>query len=318
MTRHSIAVVAFDRISPFHLAVPCIVFGEERGGIGVPSFDFRVCAAEPHALATSAGFTIAARHSLDALADADVIIVPSWRDPDELPSDALLDALRAAHARGAHVVGLCLGSYVLAAAGLLDGRAATTHWAWADDFARRYPRVRLDPNVLYIDDENITTSAGTAAGLDCCLHVLRRLAGSHAANQVARRLVVPPHRQGSQAQFIDEPVPERQNGEKLAGLLDWLRANLQTDHSLDALAARMAMSRRNFTRRFRETTGATVGAWLVGQRVALAQRLLEDTDLPIDRIAERSGFRTGATLRQQFAGTLKTSPSAYRRAFRGT
>jgi transcriptional regulator GlxA family with amidase domain len=207
---------------------------------------------------------------------------------------------------------------VLAAAGLLDGRAATTHWAWADDFARRYPRVRLDPNVLYIDDENITTSAGTAAGLDCCLHVLRRLAGSHAANQVARRLVVPPHRQGSQAQFIDEPVPERQNGEKLAGLLDWLRANLQTDHSLDALAARMAMSRRNFTRRFRETTGATVGAWLVGQRVALAQRLLEDTDLPIDRIAERSGFRTGATLRQQFAETLKTSPSAYRRAFRGT
>ena len=317
MTRHSIAVVAFDRISPFHLAVPCIVFGEERSGIGVPSFDFRVCAAEPDALATSAGFTIAARHSLDALAGADVIIVPSWRDPDEMPPEALLDALRAAHARGAQVVGLCLGSYVLAAAGLLDGRAATTHWAWADDFARRYPRVRLDPNVLYIDDENITTSAGTAAGLDCCLHVLRKLAGSHAANQVARRLVVPPHRQGSQAQFIDEPVSERPNGEKLAGLLDWLRANLQTEHSLDALAARMAMSRRNFTRRFRETTGATVSTWLVGQRVALAQRLLEGTDLPIDRIAEQSGFRTDATLRQQFAQTLKTSPSAYRRAFRG-
>nr|WP_087046881.1 helix-turn-helix domain-containing protein [Caballeronia ptereochthonis] len=317
MSRHSIAVVAFDRISPFHLAVPCIVFGEERGGIGVPSFDFRVCAAEPDALATSAGFTIAARHSLDALASADVIIVPSWRDPDETPPDALLEALRAAYARDAQVVGLCLGSYVLAAAGLLDGRAATTHWAWADDFARRYPRVRLDPNVLYIDDGNITTSAGTAAGLDCCLHVLRRLAGSRAANHVARRLVVPPHRQGSQAQFIDEPLPERAHGERLAGLLDWMRANLQTEHSLDALAARMAMSRRTFTRRFRETTGAAVGAWLAGQRVALAQRLLEDTDLPIDRIAEESGFRTGATLRQQFAQTLKTSPSAYRRAFRG-
>lgn len=317
MNRHSIAVVAFDRISPFHLAVPCIVFGEERGGIGVPPFDFRVCAAEPRALATSAGFTIAARHSLDALDSADIVIVPSWRDPAETPPDALLDALRAAHARGARIVGLCLGSYVLAAAGLLDGRAATTHWAWADDFARRYPRVRLDPNVLYIDDENITTSAGTAAGLDCCLHVLRALAGSHAANQVARRLVVPPHRQGSQAQFIDEPLPGRANGEKLAGLLDWLRANLQTDHSLDALAARMAMSRRNFTRRFRQTTGTTVGAWLVGQRVALAQRLLEDTDLPVDRIAQTCGFGTGATLRQQFAQTLKTSPSAYRRAFRG-
>lgn len=317
MNRHSIAVVAFDRISPFHLAVPCIVFGEDRGEIGVPPFDFRVCAAESDALATSAGFTIAAQHSLDALAVADVIIVPSWRDPGETPPDALLDALRAAHARGAQVVGLCLGSYVLAAAGLLDGRAATTHWAWADDFARRYPRVRLDPNVLYIDDGNITTSAGTAAGLDCCLHVLRKLAGSHAANQVARRLVVPPHRQGSQAQFIDEPLPARANGERLAGLLDWMRANLQTDHSLDALAARMAMSRRNFTRRFRETTGTTVGAWIIAQRVAFAQRLLEDTDLPIDRIAEQSGLRTGATLRQQFAQTLKTSPSAYRRAFRG-
>jgi transcriptional regulator GlxA family with amidase domain len=312
-----IAVVAFDRISPFHLAVPCIVFGEERGGIGVPPFDFRVCAAEPHALATSAGFTIAAHHPLDALSEADVVIVPSWRDPAETPPAALLAALRAAHARGAWIVGLCLGSYVLAAAGLLDGRAATTHWAWADDFARRYPRVRLDPNVLYIDDENITTSAGTAAGLDCCLHVLRRLAGSHAANQVARRLVVPPHRQGSQAQFIDEPLPERAHGEKLAGLLDWLRANLHTDHSLDELAARMAMSRRNFTRRFRQTTGTTVGAWLAGQRVALAQRLLEDTDLPIDQIAETCGLRTGATLRQQFAQALKTSPSAYRRAFRG-
>ncbi|KND56678.1 Transcriptional regulator containing an amidase domain and an AraC-type DNA-binding HTH domain [Candidatus Paraburkholderia kirkii] len=217
-------------------------------------------AAESDALATSAGFTIAALQPLDALASADVIIVPSWRDPDETPPDALLEALRAAHARGAQVVGLCLGSYVLAAAGLLDGRAATTHWAWADDFMRRYPRVRLDPNVLYIDDGNITTSAGTAAGLNCCLHVLRRLAGSRAANQVARRLVVPPHRQGSQAQFIEEPLPERAHGERLSGLLDWMRANLRADHSLDALAARMAMSRRTFTRRFRETTGATVGA----------------------------------------------------------
>lgn len=189
--------------------------------------------------------------------------------------------------------------------------------AWADDFSRRFPHVRLDPNVLYIDDGNITTSAGTAAGLDCCLHVLRRLAGSRAANQVARRLVVPPHRQGTQAQFIDEPLPGRANGERLAGLLDWMRANLRADHSLDALAERMAMSRRTFARCFRETTGETVGAWLLEQRVALAQRMLEDTDLPIDRIAEETGFRTGATLRQQFARTLKTSPSAYRRAFRG-
>ena len=220
MTRHSIAVVAFDRISPFHLAVPCIVFGEERSGIGVPSFDFRVCAAEPDALATSAGFTIAARHSLDALAGADVIIVPSWRDPDEMPPEALLDALRAAHARGAQVVGLCLGSYVLAAAGLLDGRAATTHWAWADDFARRYPRVRLDPNVLYIDDENITTSAGTAAGLDCCLHVLQagRLARGESGRAAARRAAASAGIAGAVHRRAGSRAPERRKARRSARL----------------------------------------------------------------------------------------------------
>src|SRR5690349_19192549 len=237
-----VAVIAYDGISPFHLSVPSVVFGKERDAAAAPAFEFRVCSAERGPLATTGGFTITAPHGLDALGDADIVIVPAWRDPAEAPPDVLVDALRAAHARGAQVVGLCLGSYVLAAAGLLDGRAATTHWAWADDFSRRFPHVRLDPNVLYIDDGNITTSAGTAAGLDCCLHVLRRLAGSRAANQVARRLVVPPHRQGSQAQFIDEPLPARANGERLAGLLDWMRANPRTDHSLDALAERMAMS----------------------------------------------------------------------------
>lgn len=317
MAEPKIAVIAFDGISPFHLSVPCVVFGEDRSAAGVPRFDFRVCAAEPGRLATTAGFSITADHTLDALADADVVIVPSWRDPDETPPAALLDALRAAHARGAQMVGLCLGAYVLAAAGLLDGRAATTHWAWAEDFARRYPRVRFDPNVLYIDDATLTTSAGTAAGLDCCLHVLRRLAGSQAANRVARRLVVAPHRQGSQAQFVEQPMPPRANGDRLAELLDWLRANLHAAHSLDTLAARVAMSRRTFTRRFHQLTGATVGAWLLGERIAFAQRLLETSDLPVERIAETCGFGTGATLRQQFAQVLKTSPSAYRRAFRG-
>lgn len=312
-----VAVVAFDGISPFHLSVPCIVFGEDRTDAGLPRFDFRVCAAEPGRLSTTAGFTMAAEHALDALAGADIVIVPSWRDPAEAPPVALLDALRAAHARGAHLIGLCLGAYVLAAAGLLDGRAATTHWAWADDFARRFPRVRLDPKVLYVDDATLTTSAGTAAGIDCCLHVLRQLCGAEAANHVARRLVVPPHRQGSQAQFIEEPLPRHAHGDRLAELLDWLRGNLAAQHSLDALAARVAMSRRTFTRRFHRLTGATVGAWLLGERIAFARRLLETTDLSIDRIAEACGFNTGATLRQQFAQALKTSPSTYRREFRG-
>jgi transcriptional regulator GlxA family with amidase domain len=315
--RHVVAVIAFDRISPFHLSVPCVVFGEDRAGGGLPEFDFRVCAAETGALATTAGFSIAVTHGLEALADADTIIVPSWRDPDETPSDALLDALRAAHARGAQLVGLCLGAFVLAAAGILDGRPASTHWAWADDFARRYPRVRLDPDVLYVDDGNVLTSAGTAAGLDCCLHVLRKMCGAQAANYVARRLVVPPHRQGGQAQFIDQPVPPNVRGDRLSGLLDWVSGNLDAPHTLDTLAERALMSRRTFTRRFRLATGTTVGAWLLTQRLARAQQLLESTDESVETIAGIAGFGSTASLRQHFAEAFRTSPSAWRREFRG-
>jgi transcriptional regulator GlxA family with amidase domain len=315
--RPVIAVVAFDRISPFHLSVPCVVFGEDRGDGGVPAFDFRVCATEPGTLSTTAGFSIAAPHGLDALADADTIIVPSWRDPNEPPPAALLDALRAAHARGAQLVGLCLGAFVLAAAGLLDGRPATTHWAWAEDFARRYPKVKLDPNVLYVDDGDMLTSAGTAAGLDCCLHVLRKRCGAQTASYVARRLVVPPHRQGSQAQYIQQPVPANVRGDRLSGLLDWVCSNLDEPHTLDTLAGRALMSRRTFTRRFRQSTGTTVGAWLLAQRLARAQQLLETTDQSVDAIAGIAGFGSTASLRQHFAEAFRTSPSAYRREFRG-
>lgn len=315
--RHVVAVIAFDRISPFHLSVPCVVFGEDRAGPGLPEFDFRVCAAETGPLSTTAGFSIAVTHGLEALADADTIIVPSWRDPDETPPAALLDALRAAHARGAQLVGLCLGAFVLAAAGILDGRPASTHWACADDFARRYPRVRLDPDVLYVDDGNVLTSAGTAAGLDCCLHVLRKMCGAQAANYVARRLVVPPHRQGGQAQFIDQPVPPNVRGDRLSGLLDWVGGNLDAPHTLDTLAERALMSRRTFTRRFRLATGTTVGAWLLAQRLARAQQLLESTDESVEAIAGIAGFGSTASLRQHFAEAFRTSPSAWRREFRG-
>jgi transcriptional regulator GlxA family with amidase domain len=315
--RHVVAVVAFDRISPFHLSVPCVVFGEDRSGGGVPGFDFRVCAAETGALTTTAGFSIAVTHGLEALADADTIIVPSWRDPAETPPAALLDALRAAHARGAQLVGLCLGAFVLAAAGILDGRPASTHWAWADDFARRYPRVRLDPNVLYVDDGNVLTSAGTAAGLDCCLHVMRKMCGADVANHVARRLVVPPHRQGNQAQYVQQPMPPNERGDRLSGLLDWVSGNLALPHSLDTLAGRALMSRRTFTRRFRLATGTTVGAWLLAQRLARAQQLLESTDESVEAIAGIAGFGSTASLRQHFAEAFRTSPSAWRREFRG-
>lgn len=317
LPRHVVAVVAFDRISPFHLSVPCVVFGEDRAGGGLPDFDFRVCAAEPGPLTTTAGFSIAVTHGLEALGDADTIIVPTWRDPDEPPPAALLAALRAAHARGAQLVGLCLGAFVLAAAGLLDDRPASTHWAWADDFARRYPRVRLDPDVLYVDDGNVMTSAGTAAGLDCCLHVLRKMCGAEAANYVARRLVVSPHRQGGQAQYIQQPMPPNLRGDRLSGLLDWVSGNLAAPHTLDSLAGRALMSRRTFTRRFRLATGTTVGAWLLAQRLARVQQLLESSDESVEAIAGIAGFGSTASLRQHFTEAFRTSPSAWRREFRG-
>lgn len=311
-----LAVVAFDRISPFHLSVPCLVF-ENRGEGDLPPFDLRVCAAEPAPLRTRAGFDIATRHGLKSLDWADTVIVPSWRDGEERPPEALLKALRRAHERGAHIVGLCLGAYVLAEAGLLDGRRATTHWGWSEHFAARYPRVELQRDVLYVDDGRITTSAGTAAALDCCLHLLRRRHGAEIANRVARRLVVAPHRQGGQAQYIEQPLPASAQDDRLAAVLAWALAHLDQAHSLDALAQRALMSRRSFTRHFRDATGTTVGEWLAGQRLARAQRLLETSEHGLDAIAAHTGFGTAASLRQHFAARLGTSPSAYRRGFRG-
>ncbi len=262
-----VAVVAFDQISPFHLAVPCVVFGDAHPG--VPAFELVVCAAEQGPLRTSAGFDIQTHHGLAKLAQADIVIVPSWRDPAEKPAAALLAALVAAHQRGAWVVGLCVGAYVLAEAGLLAGRQATTHWAYAEDFARRYPSVQLDPDVLYVEDGKLLTSAGTAAGIDCCLHLLRGRYGSEVANKVARRLVVPPHRQGGQRQFIEQPVPKTNRNSHLCSLLDQIRASLDQAHSLEALGAQAAMSRRTLTRQFKQLTGMPFGAWLQTERLAL-------------------------------------------------
>ena len=308
-----IAVLTFDRISPFHLAVPCVVFGDPHPG--APRFELRVCSAEARVLQTTVGFAVVAQHGLASLRWADMVIVPSWRDPDERPPAALLKAVVAAHRRGARIVGLCLGAYVLAEAGLLDGRAATTHWSVADDFARRYPAVRVDAGVLYVDAGDVVTSAGTAAGLDCCLHLLRQLHGAEAANQVARRLVVSPHRQGGQAQFIAQPVPRTQGDARLGTLLDELRQSLAAPHSLDSLAQRSLMSRRTFTRRFRQITGATPMQWLIAERLAAAQLLLETTEQPVERIAELVGFASSTVLRLRFRQSFGLSPSAWRQGF---
>lgn len=309
------AVVAFDRVSPFHLSVPCVVFGDPHPG--VPTFDLRVCAGEPGALRTTAGFTLGVVHGLHALRKAELIIVPSWRDPAERPPEPLLKALVTAHRRGATIVGLCLGAYVLAAAGLLEGRGATTHWSYAADFAQRFPNVRLDPDVLYVDEGDIVTSAGTAAGIDCCLHLLRLRHGAAAANSVARRLVVSPHRQGGQAQFIEQPLPTTTRDSRLSNLLDEVRSSLREPHSLDSLAARAAMSRRSFTRHFRQLTGTTVQHWLLGERLSLSQRLLEASDQAVEHIAELTGFGSPVSFRQQFRNAFGVTPTAWRRTFAG-
>ncbi|RKP51829.1 helix-turn-helix domain-containing protein [Pararobbsia silviterrae] len=307
------AVVAFDQMSPFHLSVPCITLGDQVPG--EPAHTLKVCAAEPGPLRTTAGFEIVARHGIAALRTADTIIVPTWRDPAERPPARLLRELVAAHRRGAQLVGLCLGAYVLAAAGLLDGRKATTHWAYASDFASRYPSVALLPDVLYVEDGTILTSAGSAAGIDCCLHMLRQRYGSEAANKVARRLVVSPHRQGGQTQFVELPIPSTPKDSKLTAMLDWIRANLAQTHTLDALAERSHMSRRTFTRHFRQLTGTTVNAWLVRERLSMAQRLLETTHYPVERVAEVTGFGSAVSMRQHFSRAFGVSPASWRLTF---
>ncbi len=317
MAADTIAVIAFDRISPFHLSVPCAVFGEDRRGAGVPRCEVLICAEKREALSTSAGFSLTGIQGLGELERAGIVIVPSWRNPDELPPQPLLEALVAASERGATLVGLCLGSYVLAAAGLLDGLTATTHWAWADDLAQRYPRIQVDRDVLYVDEGTIITSAGGAAGIDCCLHILRRFHGAEIAARVARRMVVPPHREGGQAQYIEQPLRETTAVDRFAQMLEWVQAHLDQPHSLDALAERLFMSRRTFTRRFRQATGTTVGAWLLNQRLALAQRLLETTSNPVSLVAQESGFGSEVSLRLHFRKNLKISPARYRKEFRG-
>jgi transcriptional regulator GlxA family with amidase domain len=312
--RHTVAVVVTDGVPAFELGVACEVFGIDRPELGVPWYRFLVCGLEPGPVATSSGFTIIAPHGLAALARADTIIVPPPGDRLE-PLEELCEALARAHRRGKRLLALCTGAMVLAAAGLLDGRPATTHWMHTEELATRYPKVNVDPAVLYVDDGTILTSAGTAAAIDLCLHVVALDFGAEVANAVARRMVVPPHRDGGQAQFVEMPLTGMRPDDGFAETLEWAKAHLHDPVTVESLAHRAAMSPRTFARRFRDTTGTTPYRWVLRQRVTLAQRLLETTDLSVDAIAEQCGMGTPA-LRDQFQRMVATSPGRYRSTFR--
>lgn len=309
------AAVINEGCLTFDLAVPCEVFGWDRSYTGAQWYEFRVVAADPPPVRTVTGFTIDTPHGLDALTTADTIIVPGWSDPDVRPSSDLVDALRAAHRRGARIASICIGAFVLAEAGLLDGRPATTHWAYADRFRERFPAVRLDPKVLYVDDGDVLTSAGTAAGMDLCLHIVRLDHGARVANDVARMVVMPPHREGGQAQYIEQPVAAPGRGSELHATVEWALSHLGEPLTVTHLARHAAMSPRTFARRFLQATGVTPGEWLLEQRLGLARRLLESSDQGVDQIAMGCGFGSAATLRHHFAKRLHTTPRAYRATF---
>ena len=314
---HRVVTLVGPKVSMFELAVPCEVFGLDRSELVDPWYEHRVAAAVPGRPSSPEGVVIDTPYGLDEVAEADTVVIPARSFAGDPPVE-VLEALRRAHARGARLLSMCTGAFVLAAAGVLDGKRATTHWMWAEELARSYPRVDVDPRVLYVDEGDVMTSAGTAAGIDLLLHVVRLDHGAEVANAVARRMVVPPHRDGGQAQFVDLPMPER-NGdgdEPLARVLGWMLEHVDDDLSVEQLARQARTSPRTFARRFRAVTGTTPHQWILSQRVLLAQRLLETTDEPVERVAQRCGFGSAAGLRQHFTRVVSASPQAYRRAFR--
>ncbi|WP_097245910.1 GlxA family transcriptional regulator [Nocardia amikacinitolerans] len=311
---HEVTVLAYDGISPFHLSVPGLVFGRV-GADGPTPYTVRVCAERPGILSTPGGFDIHVADGLTAFESADTVVVPSWTRGAGI-SDELRDALRAAHARGARIVGLCLGAWAIAASGLVDGREITTHWSTAADLARAYPAVRVRADTLWSDLGDVITSAGVAAALDCCLHLVRGDHGSRAATELARALVTAPHRSGSQAQYIPVAVPDQAENDPIERAMVWARTHLGDPIDLDAWAAVAVMARRTFTRRFRERTGSSPQQWLLHQRADRARLLLESTDDTVDRIAAETGFGTAVSLRHHFRRLLGTSPAAHRALFR--
>jgi len=313
----SVAILAYHGVSTFGLGVTAEIFGCDRSAEGLPAYDYTITAAVPGVIRTDVGLPIMVEAGLDRLAAADLGIVVCWDQADVQPPPAVLEALRALAQRGVRVLSQCTGAFVLAAAGLLDGRRATTHWRWAAELARRYPSIDVDPSVLYVDDGQVITSAGTAAGIDACLHLLRLEHGAAVANAVARGMVVPPHRDGGQAQYVPVLIDEAGDPATLAALHEWTLQHLHEPVTVADLAARALMSPRTFARQFAARTGTTPHQWLTSQRLMRAQELLEHVDSSIQQIAAECGL-TPLMLRRHFARRCGTTPQAYRRTFSQT
>lgn len=312
-----IAIYVHPEITLFHLSIPQMVFDEVRRR-GLAEWMTVLFSDRPGSVVTAEGYLLPHVLGPEGIVDADLVVVPSWHDDQRPTGDALVDALRAAHTRGASLAGLCLGAIPLADTGLLDGRSAVTHWKAFDSLAQRHPSVRLDPSVLYIDHGDILTSAGTASGLDACLHIIRDHLGAEAGNVVARSLVVAPHRDGSQAQYIDTPMSTRDATDPIADVLEWMASHLTDDLSIDALARRAHVSRRTFIRSFRGATGTTPAAWVSLRRLDAARRMLETTTHSVELIAHECGFGSAVTFRQRFAERYSATPTSYRRDYGGS
>ena len=308
---HSVVALVLPDVVAFDLAIPAQVFGhsDERA-----RYAFTTAGLVPGPVPSTSGYAVQACRGLDALSEADTVVVPGYA-PHDPPPTAVLDALRSAAGRGARVVSVCTGAFALAAAGVLDGRRATTHWRDAGELSVRYPRVQVDPDVLYVDDGQVMTSAGVAAGIDLCLHLVRSDHGAEAAAGTARRMVVAPHRDGGQAQYVQRPVPS--SGDGLAATCGWALDRLGEPLTVSELAAHAGWSPRSFARRFLQETGTTPLRWLTAQRILHARRLLETTELPVDQVAQRAGLGTAANLRLHLARDAGTTPTRYRRTYRG-
>lgn len=310
-----VVALAYDGLSTFEFGIAVEAFGLERPEMGADWYTFSVASADPSPLRATGGVRVLVDGGLELLAGAGTIVLPGWKGPDYPVPDDVKAALRAAYARGARLISICSGAFAAAAAGLLDGRRATTHWKYAERLAAAYPRATIERDVLYVDEGQILSSAGSAAGIDLCLHVIRRDFGAKAANMVARRMVVPPHRDGGQAQFVEQPVPRLDEAVRLSPLLERVSSHLADRHTIADLARGAGMSERTFARRFRATTGMAPGEWILEARLRRAQELLETTRSPIRAVAESCGFSDQGALRRHFLSRLGVTPAAYRKGF---
>lgn len=312
---HTVGVLAYGGMAPFELSCAVEVFGLPRPEFDLPWYALSVCAEGPQPLPMVGGFTVSTPNGLDVLAASDTVVVPGVPDVRGEVSPALAAALRSAYERGARIVSICSGAFALAAAGLLDGREATTHWRYAKLLAERHPQISVTPDVLYVDNGQVLTSAGSAAGLDLLLHIIRRDHGAAVANAVARRLVLPPHREGGQAQFIEVGVRDVADGDGVARAMAWAMENLSGPVTVAGLAARAHMAERTFLRTFAKQTGTSPIRWLIERRIQASLPLLESGDAPIEQVAAAVGFDSAVTFRHHFGRSMRTSPSAYRRTF---